>query len=201
MRAERREIRELLGQLTPDQWRQGSLCAGWTVRDVVAHLVAWDEALLYRTRREHVAALAKFAALYATSAARMKVVNRRLQRRTRELAPRALARRFAADDGADLKWLFDGTNPAAHLAEYVIHHQDIRRPLGLRHTVPTDRLVMALRGVAQLPGVRVSAWRRLGHTRVEVSDGAWARGRGPVRRMTGEAALLWLAGRPAAIPS
>jgi uncharacterized protein (TIGR03083 family) len=167
------------------------------VRDLVAHLVGWDEVLLYRTRREHVVLLARFAALYASSLASMERVNRRLQRRTRGLDERALADRFAVDDGADLKWLFDGTNPAAHLAEYVIHHQDIRRPLGLPRAVPSDRLTTALEGITRLPGVRMSAWLRLGRTRVEVSDAAWARGHGPVRRMTSEAALMWLAGRPA----
>lgn len=197
MRAERREIRDLLGQLTPEQWRQHSLCAGWTVRDVVAHLVGWDEVLLYRTRREHVVVLAKFLALYATSLASMKLVNHRLQWRTRHLDPPALARRFAADDGADLRWLFDWTNPTAHLAEYMIHHEDIRRPLELRRAVPPDRLTAALDGVTRLPGVRLSAWWRLRRTRLEASDTEWVRGHGPVQRMTGLAALMWLAGRAA----
>jgi uncharacterized protein (TIGR03083 family) len=197
MRAERREIRDLLGQLTPAQWRTASLCAGWTVRDVASHLVAWDELLLYRTRREHAVVLTRFVALYATSFASMKLLNHRLQRRTRHLDPDALARQFAADDGADLKWLFDGTNPGAHLAEYVIHHEDIRRPLGLRGTVPPDRLTAALEGVTQLPGLRVSAWWRLRRTRLEASDINWGRGRGQVQRTTGSAALIWLAGRAA----
>lgn len=197
MRAERREIRDLLRQLTPEQWRQDSLCAGWTVRDLVAHLVAWDELLLYRTRREHAEVFAKFAALYATSFASMRLLNYRLQRRTRDLDPPALTRRFAGDDGAHLKWLFDGTNRAAHLAEYVIHHEDIRRPLGLCRTVPSDRLATGLEGILRLPGVRASAWWRLRRARVQASDIDWVRGRGPVKRMTGEAALMWLAGRTA----
>jgi uncharacterized protein (TIGR03083 family) len=35
-RAEREDLLDLLLTLTPDQWRAPSLCAGWTVQDVVA---------------------------------------------------------------------------------------------------------------------------------------------------------------------
>jgi uncharacterized protein (TIGR03083 family) len=36
--AERRELAEVLGGLSAEQWRAPSLCAGWTVAHVVAHL-------------------------------------------------------------------------------------------------------------------------------------------------------------------
>ena len=196
MRAERREIRHALAGLTPEQWQQPSLCSQWTIRDLLAHLVAWDEVLLYRTRRQHLGVLTRFARDYVTSFASMRLLNRRLQRRTRGLDPRALLQRFAADDGDDLKWLFDGTNPAAHLAEYVIHRQDLCRPLGLPAPVPAERVSMALDGALQLPGVRLSAWRRLRRTRIEASDIGWARGHGTTRQMTGLNTLLWIAGRP-----
>jgi uncharacterized protein (TIGR03083 family) len=40
---ERRDLAELLAYLTPEQWRHESLCEGWTVRDVVAHTVSFEE--------------------------------------------------------------------------------------------------------------------------------------------------------------
>ena len=196
MLEERRDLRELLGQLTPDQWRQPSLCAGWTVSGLVAHLVAWDDLLIYRSRREHLRALLGFGTLYARSLGRMTEVNRRLDARVSGLAPAELLQRFAADDSADLKWLFDGANPAAHLAEYVIHHQDIRRALDLPRAIPPDRLVAALQGVTQLPDVRVGAWRRLRQRRWTATDVDWARGRGPTAEAPGEEILMTLAGRP-----
>ena len=197
MRAERRDIRRLLEQLTPQQWAQDSLCSGWTVRDLAAHLVGWDDVLLYRSRREHGIALFRFVVLYGTSFGSMTVVNRRIQRRTRHLDTAALAACFGVDDGADLKWLFDGTNPGAHLAEYVIHHQDIRWPLGMpRHPEP-DRLIGALEGIRQLPGVRVHAWWRRRRETLEATDIDWRGGRGPVHRMPGESILMALAVRNA----
>jgi hypothetical protein len=63
--------------------------------------------------------------------------------------------------------------------------------------VPPDRLAAALWGVTQLPGVRVAAWWRLRRATLEASDVEWARGHGPVHRMTGGAALMKLAGRAA----
>jgi uncharacterized protein (TIGR03083 family) len=130
MRDERRELRRFLGSLTADQWQRETLCAGWTVRDLVAHLVGWDDLLLYRSRREHLRAFLRFVKLYARSLGSMTVVNRRIHSQTSALTPEALLRRFGANDSPDLKWLFDRTNPGAHLAEYIIHHEDIRRPLG-----------------------------------------------------------------------
>ena len=38
-----RDLRRFLGGLRPEQWRQDSLCAGWSVRDLVAHVVGWME--------------------------------------------------------------------------------------------------------------------------------------------------------------
>jgi uncharacterized protein (TIGR03083 family) len=195
MLEERRDIRRLLGELTSEQWATPSLCAGWTVRDLTAHLVGWDDLLLYRTPREHRRALVRFIGLYGASFASMRVVNARIQRRTRDLGPDELLGRFGADGRDDLKWLFDGTNAAAHLAEYVIHHQDIRRPLGLSRDVPPERLVAALDGIAKLPGVRWLMWRRLQRTRFEATDVDWARGAGRTGRATGEEILMRLAGR------
>src|SRR4051794_7735231 len=110
----------------------------------------------------------------------MALVNRRIQRRTRGLDGAKLTARFAADDGDDLKWLFDGTNPGAHLAEYVIHRLDILRPLGQQPEVPADRLEAALSGVRHLPGVRIGAWLRRRHSKVQ--------------GMTDDERLLFLAG-------
>ena len=195
MLEERRDLRALLQSLTAEQWNQPSLCKGWTVADLVRHLVAWDELLLYRTRREHLRVLVRFSSLYALSLASMTSLNRRLQARTAHITLEELPRAFGADDSDDLKWLFDSSNPGAHLAEYVIHQQDIRRPLGLARQVPARRLEAALRGLTKLPGVRWSAWRQLRSRRWEATDIDWSAGRGNTVGAPGETILMVLAGR------
>lgn len=160
MLEERRAIRALLETLTPEQWAAPSLCAAWTVRDVVAHLVAWDDLIIYRTPRDHRRALVRFIRLYAVSLASMRRLNRRLNAPLDDVPVADLLERFGADDDAELRWLFDGSNPGAHYAEYVIHHEDIRRPLGLAREAPTDRVAAAIDGARRLPGVRLQAQRR-----------------------------------------
>jgi len=199
MRDERRDLRRFLEGLTPEQWRQESLCAGWSVRDLVAHLVGWDDLLLYRSQREHLHALLRFSALYARSFASMTWVNRRIQSQTAGLAPEQLVRRFRADNSPELKWLFDGTNPGAHLAEYVIHDQDIRIPLARPRRVPHDHLVAALAGVTKLPGVRRSAWRLLRRRRWQATDVDWRAGRGQIVSAPAGAILMTLTGRPSVL--
>lgn len=39
---ERRDLADLLDSLTPEQWATPSLCAGWSVRDVVAHILSYE---------------------------------------------------------------------------------------------------------------------------------------------------------------
>jgi uncharacterized protein (TIGR03083 family) len=195
MLEERRDIRRLLRELTDEQWNSPTLCGEWTVRELVAHLIAWDDLLLYRTRARHFAVLLRFSWLYAISLASMNRLNRRLQRHVRERDAAALADRFAADDVPDLKWLFDGSNPAAHLAEYVIHHQDIRRSLGMAREIPATGLVGALNGLTKLPAVRMGAARLLRRKKFEATDVEWSRGRGPIERLPGEEILMLLAGR------
>ncbi len=52
--AQRIRVADLLDELTDDEWRAPSLCAGWTVRDVAAHLtlqqIPWSEALRMMVR-------------------------------------------------------------------------------------------------------------------------------------------------------
>ena len=195
MRDERRDLRRFLIELTPEQWAQDSLCAGWSVRDVVAHLTGWDNLLLYRSRRDHLGALLRFTKIYMRSFGSMDRLNHRIQAQVGDLETQELLLHFAADDGSELKWLFDGTNPAAHLAEYVIHHQDIRRALQRPRTIPSERLLAALDGITKLPGVRWKAWLSLRRRRWEATDVGWGRGHGRITSCPAEEILMGLAGR------
>jgi uncharacterized protein (TIGR03083 family) len=196
MRTARQDVRSLLLELTPEQWHQQSLCQGWTVRDLAAHLVAWDNLLLYRTRRQHLRAFVRFMVRYGRALGSLDRLNERLRAETASLTPEEIRLRFGTDDEPDLCWLFDGSNASGHLAEHVVHEQDIRRPLGLPRPVRPDVLVAALDGLTQLPSVRWDAWRAQRRRRWEATDVAWAGGRGETVRAPGETILMTLAGRP-----
>lgn len=42
-RSERADLADLLTTLTPAQWNAPSLCSGWRVREVVAHVFSYEE--------------------------------------------------------------------------------------------------------------------------------------------------------------
>jgi uncharacterized protein (TIGR03083 family) len=42
-RAERADLAAFLATLTPQQWDTPTLCAGWSVKDVVAHMISYEE--------------------------------------------------------------------------------------------------------------------------------------------------------------
>ena len=83
------------------------------------------------------------------------------------------------------------------LVDGTIHHQDIRRSLGRPRTVPADRLERVLGLVPGNP--RLGAGRRIRGFRLSATDIDWAHCRGPELTGTGEALLMVMAGRRAAL--
>src|SRR3712207_883045 len=116
-RAEREDLLELLERLTPEQWRAPSLCAGWTVHDVVAHVLSYDEL-----------GPRKLATRFASGLFLIDRIN--------ALGLRDYARRSPAELVDLLRahltpaGLTAGMGGAIALTDGLIHQQDIRRPLG-----------------------------------------------------------------------
>ena len=109
--------------------------------DVLGHVAAWERLLGYDRAVEHPARLVRLGVLAVRSAGSTERLNARLG-----AAAWPPAR-------PSPRHLFDRLSPGAQLAELVIHHQDIRRPLGAFRDIPAERLQLALDGVMRLPGV------------------------------------------------
>lgn len=183
-RAEREELRDLLTGLTAEQWRVPSLCAGWSVRDVVAHVLSYEE-LGARQLAERFAR-GRFGVDRSNAVGLAEYRSR---------TPAELLQLL--DDHLTPTGLTAGMGGAIALTDGMVHQQDIRRSLGLPRVIPAERLVPALRtalfaptllGVLRVRGVRLVA-----------TDIDWTFGRGPDVRGTGEAILMTVAGRPAAV--
>lgn len=180
---ERADFADFLETLSPQQWDESSLCDGWRVRDVVAHVISYDE-LSWRQTFRRVArgrfTLGKVndvgVAEYSRGPSELIELFRAHPR------PRGLTAAFGGLIG-----LVDG----------MIHQQDIRRPLGMPRDIPHERLRTALRLALLAPPIRAFA-RARGLTLV-ATDLDWSRGSGPELRGPGEALLMALAGRGHAV--
>ncbi|MGY1857980.1 maleylpyruvate isomerase family mycothiol-dependent enzyme [Modestobacter sp. SYSU DS0290] len=183
-RAEREDLLALLVTLTPEQWRAPSLCAGWSVRDVVAHVLSYEELSTRQLAARFVRGRLAFDRVNALSLRECST------RTPDELVE--LLRRHLTPTG-----LTAGMQGAIALTDGLIHQQDIRRPLGLPRVIPPERLVPALRTALFAPTL-LGAWRARG-VRLVATDVDWASGRGPEVRGPGEALLMTVAGRRAAL--
>ena len=181
---ERADLLALLRELTTAQWEAQSLCTNWRVRDVATHIVSYDELTRaatvatflrggLRTGTVNDVALARYSDLDTDGI---------LDLVARNLHPRGLPSGFKGGIA-----LTDGT----------IHHQDIRRALGLPRTIPAHRLVAVLSfslGAPTLPSKGNAKGLRLIATDID-----WTAGDGPEVTGPGEALLMAAAGRASAL--
>lgn len=181
-RAERADLADFLATLAPPDWATPSLCARWSVKDVVAHVVSYDEldtrGLLKRFVKGRIVRANQLGVDELAPLSPQQLLD--LLRR--HLQPQGLPAGFGG-----MIALVDGT----------IHHQDIRRALGRPRAVPADRLERVLRLVPGNP--RLGAGRRIRGLRLVATDVDWAHGRGPQVTGPGEALLMAMSGRPAAL--
>jgi uncharacterized protein (TIGR03083 family) len=180
--AERRDLAAYLRTLTDADWNAESLCAGWSVKDVVAHVVSYEElgvaGLLKRFVKGRVVhandvGVREFAG--ATPADLMDFLEGHLR-------PRGLTAGFGGMIG---------------LVDATVHHQDIRRALGHPRSIPAERIERILPLVPGNP--RLGAGKRIKGLRLRATDVEWAHGTGPEVVGTGEALLVTMAGRRAAL--
>lgn len=178
--AEREEFADFLSTLTPDQWNRDTLCAGWTVRDVVAHTMSFEGAGPGALAKRFIAGRLQTDRINEIAVADMA------DRSTDDLIATIRAHARPAGLGAG----FDGR---IALTDNMIHQQDIRRPLGVPRTIAADRLIAALDFARWAPLIR-GAWRARGVGLV-ATDLDWTAGRGSEVRGPGEALLMAMAGR------
>jgi len=178
-------ISEFCHTLAPDQWDSPSLCEGWRVRDVIGHM-----SVGYTTPMpEMVSKLARYR-FNVPKASKAESIAFASGRTPDEL--------LAVFDSIVRDKIRKGISrvikPTEGLLDHVVHHEDIRRPLGQRRQVPEERLVAAL-GVAPTLGGLVGSRTRAAGLRLEATDVDWRHGDGPLVRGAGEAILLALTGR------
>ena len=180
VRGERTDFAAFLATLSPQQWQAPTLCAAWRVRDVVAHVISYDDL--------GVGGLLAFAARGRFQLGRINAV--------------ALARYGTRSPEQLLALVTDHLQPRGlpatlggrvALVETLIHHQDIRRALARPRPAPAERLLPALRVALIAPDIG-GLWRIRG-VRMVATDLRFSAGAGPEVRGAAEALLMAMAGR------
>nr|WP_090346450.1 maleylpyruvate isomerase family mycothiol-dependent enzyme [Mycolicibacterium malmesburyense]CRL79049.1 hypothetical protein CPGR_05099 [Mycolicibacterium malmesburyense] len=181
-RAERTDLASFLAELTPEEWHHPSLCTRWTVKDVVAHVISYEElgtaGLIKRFAKGMVinanqVGVDEFSGLSPEDL---------LAYLKRHLYPSGLTARLGGTIG-----FVDGT----------VHHQDIRRALNRPRTIPAERLDRILPLIPGNP--RLGAGRRIRGLRLRATDVDWTHGQGAEVTGPGEALMMAMTGRPAAL--
>ena len=126
--AQRGELAAVLGELPAGGWDEPTLCTGWRVREVVAHITM---PFRYSGRR--------FGVELVKSRGRFNEMADRLARRdAARMSPAELAEAVRSNIGHP--WRPPGGGYEGALAHDLIHGLDITVPLGLAQPIPEDRL-------------------------------------------------------------
>jgi uncharacterized protein (TIGR03083 family) len=183
--AERAALIDDLEHLDGRSWEEPSLCPGWTVHDVVAHLV--DSART--TRVGFLVGLARARFDFDRQNARGVERERGASpRETLERLRRVASRTSSPPAPLDTR-----------LVEEVVHGEDIRRPLGLSRAYPQEAVVRALRLQARTPASFGGAKELVGRVRLIAADADVSIGDGPEVTGTAVSLLLAISGRQVAV--
>lgn len=175
--AERRALIDALEGLDDDQWEMPSLCEGWSVHDVAAHLV--DVALT--TRIGFAVAMARarfdFDRQNANGLARARGnTPQETLARLRLVAPRTSTPPGPLD---------------TRIVEEVVHGEDIRRVVGLHRDYPAEAVTRSLLQQSRMPASFGGAKELIARVTLQASDVDLSIGEGP--ELTGPVLALLLA--------
>lgn len=180
--AERAALAADLADLTGEQWATPSLCTGLTVREVLAHLTAG-------------ASLNPVRWLAGVIRCRFDFDKQVAMRLAEQLGatPAETIDRFRSV-------LTSTTKPPlpilAMLGETIVHAQDIRLPLGIRHDYPIETLTQVA-DYYQGSDLPVLTKGRIRGLRLVATDGPFSTGSGPLVSGTTLALIMAMTGRSA----
>ena len=83
--------------------------------------------------------------------------------------------------------------------DHVVHHQDMRRPLGRTRRIPEPRLLAALEALPMIDGKLFDTRSKMEGVRMVATDVDWRHGDGQIVEGPGEALLMAVAGRSVAL--
>ncbi len=185
---QRRSVADLLEQLPPDEWNRPSLCAGWTVQDVAAHLTL-----------QQVGLGSAIAMMMKARGNTDRAIHDAACRRAAVLPPGQMIAEIRDMIGS--RRHNTGLTCRETLIDILVHGQDIAVPLGRHHPVPPRAAAAAATRVwtTRWPPP-FPATRKMTGFRLTATDTPWSTGNGPEVRAPIATILLLSTGRLAALP-
>jgi uncharacterized protein (TIGR03083 family) len=182
---ERASLVSALAALSDADWDKPSLCAGWTVRDVVGHMIATAN----MTPPKFVAKLASAGFNF------QKLTRRDIQHfmagRTNAELVEALRSRVAArtaPPGPATSWL----------GETIVHGEDVFRALNGYREHPVEH-VIAVADFYKNSNLLIGSKNRINGVTLVATDTDWRHGAGPEASGPAIALVLAMTGRKAAL--
>jgi uncharacterized protein (TIGR03083 family) len=182
--AERKTLADTIEKLTPEQWNAASLCSGWSVGFLAAHVLAGAE----QTAGHFIAGL-------TATGFRFNALMERDARSREQLTGQQIAERLR------LRTTTTNRPPApvmAMLGEVVVHGEDIRRPAGVQGAVADDAVNACLQMYTKA-SFPVGGKKRIGGLRLAATDTRWSYGTGPEVSGPAMSLLLAMTGRGAGL--
>jgi uncharacterized protein (TIGR03083 family) len=185
--AHRLAVADLVDDLSDDEWRHPSLCDGWTVRDVAAHLTLQE-----LTARDMMGVMLRWRGTMN------RTIANEARRRAAAMPTAQLAAEIRGTVGSRRPQF--GVTATETLTDILVHSQDIAIPLGRTVPVPAEAAaVSAARCLSMRWPPPVPASRIARRFRLIATDMSWTGGDGPEVRGPMAALLLAITGRRAGL--
>jgi len=180
---EREALRDLLPTLTEGQWKAPSLCEGWSVHDVVAHMISAYEREILPT-----------AIGLLRSGFSLDRHNERTMQRIGAVSNKTLVARYNAT--VDLRSRLPIPTQFV-LAESLVHNEDIFMALDRERVVPIEAVLIVAHLYRSIGVAR--RWKKTNpYMKLVASNADWSYGDGDVARGPLLAIVMVLTGRTVA---
>jgi uncharacterized protein (TIGR03083 family) len=181
------DLAALIDELDDADFDHTSLCDGWRVRDVMAHMLLG-----------HTTPMVRMVGLLAKDAFNVPKASRKgsVQYGSAHTPAQIRAGWHQVVDGRVMNGISKSIPKKEGFVDHLIHQQDICRPLGLSRSIDPDRLVAALDAMPAIGGF-VKAKQRMRGLSWKATDVEWSFGDGPEVSGPAEALILLASGRSA----
>ena len=182
---ERTSLVEALAALPADAWDKPSLLPGWTVRDVVAHMIATAGMTPPKFFAGMIGSGFKFHTFSEKNIARVEA-----GRSDPDLVTtfRSLVGARKAPPGPTPSWL----------GETIVHGEDVFRSLGGYREHPVDHLI-AVADFYKGSNLLIGTKNRIEGVTLRATDAEWSHGSGPEAAGPAVAVVMAMTGRKAAL--